>query len=117
MSVVEVVRQRLDELRATINHHAHRYYVLDAPTISDGEYDRLFQELLELEEKRPELVTEDSPSQRVGGAPLDVFEETEHRLPMLSLENAFSDEDLVAFQDRLYRLSLHGLKSAQLKAR
>ena len=103
MSVVEEVHKRLDELRATINHHAHRYYVLDSPTISDGEYDRLFQELLELEAQYPDLVTEDSPSRRVGAEPLDVFDEVEHRFPMLSLENAFSDEDLIDFQGRLFR--------------
>ncbi|MBU0480167.1 MAG: NAD-dependent DNA ligase LigA [Proteobacteria bacterium] len=103
MSDLEDARCRLAGLREQINFHAHRYYVLDDPAISDGEYDRLFQELLTLEEEHPSLVTADSPSQRVGAEPLAVFNTVEHRLPMLSLENAFSDDDLVAFQDRLYR--------------
>ncbi|MBC8207569.1 MAG: NAD-dependent DNA ligase LigA [Desulfobulbaceae bacterium] len=95
--------QRMEELRAQLEEHNHRYYVLDAPVISDGEYDLLFQELLALERAHPELVTLDSPSRRVGGAPLDQFGRLEHRLPMLSLDNAFSPQDLYAFEERLYR--------------
>ncbi len=96
-------RQRIRELRDILREHAHRYYVLDDPAISDGEYDRLFRELLDLEEQFPELVTEDSPTRRVGGATLDKFLQVEHRSPMLSLENAFSEEDLFAFEERLLR--------------
>lgn len=95
--------KRLAELRRHISFHAHRYYVMDDPQISDGEYDRLFQELLELEERFPELATPDSPSLRVGGAVLAGFDTIEHRVPMLSLENAFGDKELLAFEERLRR--------------
>jgi DNA ligase (NAD+) len=96
-------QQRLAELRGQINKHAHLYYVMDDPQISDGEYDRLFQELLVLEEKFPELISPDSPSLRVGGAVLAGFATVEHRIPMLSLENAFNDQDLLDFEKRLRR--------------
>lgn len=96
-------RRRISKLQQDLREHAHRYYVLDAPTITDGEYDRLFRELQELENQFPELVDADSPTQRVGGAPLTAFAQVEHRLPMLSLENAFAESDLFAFEDRLRR--------------
>jgi len=96
-------QERHRELKEQINYHAYRYYVLDDPVISDGEYDRLFAELLALEEKFPELVTPDSPSQRVGGAPLEKFNTVRHTSPMLSLENGFSVEDLYAFEERIRR--------------
>ena len=99
-------QRRLKELRLLLNEHSHRYYVLDDPLISDGEYDRFFQELLEIEEAYPDLVTSDSPSQRVGGEALDKFNQVEHRLPMLSLENAFDDQDLHSFEERLLRFLL-----------
>ena len=99
-------QKRLEELRLLLNDYSHRYYVLDDPIISDGEYDRLFQELLAIEERHPELLTADSPSQRVGGATLDKFEQVEHRLPMLSLENAFDNKDLHSFEERLFRFLL-----------
>ena len=95
--------QRILELRRQLNDHSYRYYTLDAPVISDGEYDRLFRELLYLESRHPELATEDSPSRRVGGPPLDSFTQVQHRLPMLSLENAFTEADIVAFEERLLR--------------
>ncbi len=95
--------RRIAELTRQLNDHAYRYYVLDDPIISDGEYDRLFQELLTLEEAYPTLAAEDSPTRRIGGTPLDKFEQVEHRIPMLSLENSFSDQDLVEFGDRLER--------------
>ena len=94
---------RILELHRLLREHAHRYHVLDDPIISDGEYDRLFHELLDLEERFPELITPDSPSRRVGAAPLTRFAQIEHRTPMLSLENAFSDDDLLTFEDRLLR--------------
>ncbi len=100
------VEERLEELRLQLNEHAHRYYVLDDPLISDGEYDQLFQELLSLEKEYPHLVTMDSPSQRVGGMALDTFQQVEHRVPMLSLENAFDDQDLRDFEERLLRFLL-----------
>ena len=97
------LQQHLGELSQQLREHSHYYYVLDNPVISDGEYDRLFQELLQIEKSHPEWVTADSPSQRVGGEALDKFEQVEHRIPMLSLENAFNDQDLHDFEDRLLR--------------
>jgi DNA ligase (NAD+) len=102
-------QERITELHALLHEHAHRYYVLDTPVISDGEYDALFQELLTLEKAHPELITEDSPSRRVGGPPLDKFTQVEHRMPMLSLENAFNDDDLREFEARLLRFLSQGL--------
>ena len=98
-----MAEQRLAELRTLLSKHSHRYYVLDDPIISDGEYDLLYQELLALELSSPHLITPDSPSKRVGGPPLDKFSQLSHRIPMLSLENAFSDLDLVQFEERLHR--------------
>ncbi|MEN8143206.1 MAG: NAD-dependent DNA ligase LigA [Thermodesulfobacteriota bacterium] len=103
MADKNIARQRLAELRRQLNFHAHLYYVLDDPQISDGEYDRLFQELLALEEKFPGLITPDSPSLRVGGEVLSGFDTVAHRVAMLSLENAFNDQDLLDFEDRLQR--------------
>ncbi len=95
--------RRATELRYQIHYHDYRYYVLDDPEISDAEYDRLFRELEQLEEQYPELVTADSPTQRVGGKPADKFETVEHRQPMLSLENAFSEGEAREFETRLQR--------------
>ncbi len=95
--------KRIRELQELLREHAHRYYVLDDPTISDGEYDLLFHELLELEDRFPQYRTDDSPSRRVGGVPLAKFVQLEHRIPMLSLENAFNEKDLVAFEQRVLR--------------
>jgi len=103
MLAIDKARQRLAVLREQIAFHAHLYYVLDDPRIADGEYDRLFQELLALEAQYPELIAADSPSQRVGAAPLATFANVEHRLPMLSLENAFSETDLADFEKGLRR--------------
>ena len=99
----EEARAHLAELREQLRYHAHRYYVLDDPVISDGEYDRMFQELLDLEEQFPELVTTDSPSLRVGGAPLDRFAEVEHATPMLSLDNVFTAQELEGFAEKIHR--------------
>jgi DNA ligase (NAD+) len=97
-------KRRVEELRADLNHHSYRYHVLDDPEISDAEYDELMRELRALEERFPELVTEDSPTQRVGGAPAtDLFAPVEHRTPMLSLDNAFSLEELEAWATRVER--------------
>ncbi len=96
-------RERLAALRRQLHHHAHQYYVLDNPLISDGEYDLLYQELLSLEEEYPHLVTADSPSQRVGSPPLEGFGSVAHSHAMLSLENSFSDDDLRAFEIKLQR--------------
>jgi len=91
---------RASRLRQALNHHAYRYYVLDSPEISDQEYDRLFAELKALEEQNPELRTPDSPTQRVGAEPVAAFGVVEHVLPLLSLGNAFDDEDLAAWWRR-----------------
>jgi DNA ligase (NAD+) len=91
----------LEQLRAQINYHNHRYHGLDEPEISDAEYDRLMQRLKNLEAEHPELVTPDSPTQRVGSAPLSAFTTVVHEMPMLSLDNAFSDDELLAFNKRI----------------
>ena len=97
------VQEKIAQLRDLIHYHDYRYYVLDDPEISDTEYDRLFRELEQLEEQYPELVTVDSPTQRVSGKPTDKFETVEHRQPMLSLENAFSEAEAREFEVRLKR--------------
>jgi DNA ligase (NAD+) len=101
MSTLREARERAAELRRQIEHHNYRYYVLDDPEVSDAEYDRLLRELSTLEERFPEIVTPDSPTQRVGAAPAAEFGEVTHRVPMLSLENAFSVEDLREFDRRV----------------
>lgn len=95
---------RHQKLKEMIRRHDHLYHVLDRPQISDYEYDQLFSELLNLEKNHPELDTLDSPSQRAGGAPLDVFKKVPHRLPMLSLSNSYSPEDLLAFDKRVKKV-------------
>ncbi|MEK9711133.1 MAG: NAD-dependent DNA ligase LigA [Thalassolituus sp.] len=92
---------QISSLREEINLHNHRYYVLDEPSIPDAEYDRLMRELQALEEANPELVTPDSPTQRVGGAPLSGFQEVRHERPMLSLDNAMNAEEFAAFYQRV----------------
>lgn len=94
---------RLAELRREISYHDHRYYVLDDPVISDAEYDRLFRELLDLEQRYPHLVTPDSPSLRVGGEPLSAFKEVEHPYPMYSLDNVFDEGEFRGFDRKVKR--------------
>ena len=101
MSVPKAQRERARELHQQLHEHNYRYYVLDDPVISDAEYDRLLRELQELESAWPELVTPDSPTQRVGATPLKSFGEVRHEVPMLSLDNAFSDEELADFDRRV----------------
>ena len=101
---MEEIIKELAELREKINYHNYRYYVLDAPEIPDAEYDRFFQRLLELEQQYPELVTPDSPTQRVGAAPRETFVQVKHRLPMLSLGNGFNKADIRDFDERIKRL-------------
>ena len=91
-------QKRADELHRLIEHHDYRYYVLDDPEVPDAEYDRLMRELQAIESGFPELVTADSPTQRVSGTPMDGFETVYHRVPMLSLANAFSEEEVADFQ-------------------
>ncbi len=101
MSAARSAAARVLELRKQIDHHNYRYYVLDDPEVSDAEYDRLMQELRALEEQYPDLITPDSPTQRVGATPVSDLEEVVHALPMLSLDNAFTEEDVVAFDRRV----------------
>ena len=96
-------RTKIDNLRSELNDHNYRYYVLDDPVISDAEYDRLLRELQSLEDTHPELITDDSPTQRVGALPLEGFGNIEHRIPMQSLANAMDSDELLAFHDRLIR--------------
>ncbi|MFH7321019.1 NAD-dependent DNA ligase LigA [Desulfurivibrio sp. D14AmB] len=109
MAERERASKRLTELREQIAYHNHRYYVLDDPEIADSEYDRLFRELEELEARYPDLATPDSPSRRIGSAPLEQFAPVRHTLPMLSLENAFDEGELFDFETRMRRfLNLAG---------
>ena len=96
-------QKRIDKLRPEIHFHNYRYYALDAPVISDAEYDRLLRELETLEKEFPDLISPDSPTQRVGAAPLEKFEEVRHSLPMLSLANAFEEEEVREFDARVKR--------------
>ena len=99
------VERRLAELRALIRHHEYRYYVLDTPEISDADYDALYRELQQLEAAHPELVTPDSPTQRVGGEPLAGFTQVRHGEPMLSLANAKNEDELRAWYARVVKLA------------
>ncbi len=100
----EEAQKEIEKLRKDIHYHNYRYYVLDDPVISDAEYDRLFRRLQELEEQFPDLITPDSPTQRVGAEPLEAFETVQHTVPMLSLDNAFTEEEVREFDARLHRL-------------
>lgn len=104
---MDSIEQQLTEMRTTLRHHEYLYHVMDAPEVPDAEYDRLMRELRELEALHPELITPDSPTQRVGAAPLASFSQIRHEVPMLSLDNVFDEESFLAFnkrvQDRLKR--------------
>lgn len=102
---VQAAKLRVEELRAIIAHHDYRYYVLDSPEISDAQYDELMQELRRLEERYPQLIAPDSPTQRVSGQPVAAFGIVEHRLPLLSLANAFAAEELQAWHRRASALA------------
>jgi DNA ligase (NAD+) len=95
------VGKRIEELREQINHHNYLYYVLDSPEIPDAEFDKLFRELQDLEQQHPDLITPDSPTQRVGAEPLKVFGEVKHQIPMLSLSNAMDEEEVRSFGRRV----------------
>ncbi|CNG94188.1 NAD-dependent DNA ligase LigA [Yersinia enterocolitica] len=99
---MESIIQQINQLRTSLRHHEHLYHVLDAPEIPDAEYDRLMQQLRELEAQHPELITNDSPTQRVGAAPLDAFDQVKHEVPMLSLDNVFDEESYLAFDKRVH---------------
>ena len=104
MADIERAKKRVRELREQINYHNHRYYVLDSPEISDAEYDALMAELRRLEEEHPELITTESPTQRVGAAPVEAFGVVEHPMPLLSLSNVFSYDELLAWHKRISNL-------------
>ncbi len=95
------INKRTQELHQLLHYHNHNYYVLDDPEIPDSEYDKLLRELQSIEEEYPELVSPDSPTQRVGAKPLDEFQQVKHLVPMLSLGNAFSEDEVIAFEKRL----------------
>ncbi|MDU6537965.1 NAD-dependent DNA ligase LigA [Mixta calida] len=98
---MESVQDKITELRTTLRHHEYLYHVMDAPEIPDAEYDRLMRELRALEEQHPDLITPDSPTQRVGAAPLTAFEQVRHEVPMLSLDNVFDEAGYLAFNKRV----------------
>ncbi|HKI48324.1 MAG TPA: NAD-dependent DNA ligase LigA, partial [Desulfobacteria bacterium] len=98
---MEKVREEIDELRKKIEYHNQRYYVMDDPEISDADYDKLFQQLLNLEKEHPELVSPDSPTLKVGGSPKTGFSQVTHRSPMLSLENCFDPQQIFDFDKRV----------------
>ena len=102
---MQQAKLRVEELRSQIAYHDYRYFVLDSPEISDAEYDALMRDLRALEERFPQLITPDSPTQRVGGQPVEAFGVVEHRVPLLSLANAFSEEELRAWHRRLTNLA------------
>src|SRR5271167_1430212 len=99
------VQQRIESLRGKIRYHEHRYYVLDDPEISDAEFDHLMNDLKALEARHPELVTPDSPTQRVGGKPREGFVKIPHSTAMLSLDNAYSEDELRDWERRVHELS------------
>ena len=94
-------KERIKELRDTLNAHSYRYYVLDEPSISDYEYDMLQRELANLEKEHPEEITPDSPTQRVGGMALTKFEPVTHAVPLESLQDSFSDAEVVDFDEKV----------------
>ncbi|KHO35972.1 NAD-dependent DNA ligase LigA [Enterobacter sp. FB] len=98
---MDSIEQQLTELRTTLRHHEYLYHVMDAPEVPDAEYDRLMRELRELEAQHPELITPDSPTQRVGAEPLGAFSQVRHEVPMLSLDNVFDEESFLAFNKRV----------------
>jgi len=97
----EEAKKRIEQLRELIEYHNYRYYVLDSPEISDEEYDKLYRELVELEKQFPEFITPDSPTQRVGAPPAKEFATVTHEVPMLSLDNAFTEDEIKAFDQRV----------------
>src|SRR5919108_3760536 len=112
----KTLEARVDDLRKQLQHHLYRYHVLDEPEISDAEYDRLFNELKALEEEHPELVTPDSPTQRVAPEPVSELEKVRHPQAMLSLANAHSAEDLKAWIQRMRNfLAREGITDPQFE--
>ena len=100
MENIDKVKADIRRLRTELNEHNYYYYVLDSPLVSDFEYDNLMRDLISIESQYPQLVTSDSPTQRVGAAPVEAFGVVEHPIPLLSLGNAFSEEELLAWYKR-----------------
>src|SRR6202140_2131835 len=105
MAAAKDVGKKIEALREKIRHHEHLYYVLDNPEISDAEFDKLMQQLKDLEAEHPSLVTPDSPTQRVGGKPREGFVKVRHSSPMLSLDNTYNEEELRDWERRVHELS------------
>ena len=105
--------RRAEELREVLHRASHEYYILDRPTLTDPEYDRLFRELRELEREHPELRTPDSPTLRVGAEPASRLEKTRHLAPMLSLDNAFNLDELAAWETRNARIAAALMANAE----
>src|SRR5579862_6324883 len=103
------VKQRITELRDELNHHNHLYHVLAKPEISDQEYDKLMRELIDVETAHPDLITPDSPTQRIGGEPIDGFETVTHAVRMMSIDNTYDADELRAFDTRV-RKGLDGVQ-------
>ena len=101
MTASAATRKKVESLRSEIRNHNYLYHVLDDPEVPDAEYDRLIRDLTKLEKENPELVTNDSPTQRVGAEPIKAFGTVQHVLPMLSLDNAFSEDELRDFHRRV----------------
>jgi DNA ligase (NAD+) len=98
------IKEKIEELRKIIRYHDYKYYIENQPEISDYEYDKLMRELIELEKKYPQFITPDSPTQRVAGAPLKKFNTVSHKVPMLSLDNTYSQEELIEFDERVKKI-------------
>src|SRR5947207_10618375 len=109
--MAQSVEQRIKKLRDEINHHNHLYYIESRPQISDREFDRLLAELIELERQHPALITADSPTQRVGGDVQTELKPVRHAVPMMSIDNTYSEEEVRAFDERVRR-ALDGAKPA-----
>ena len=101
MPASAAIRKTVESLRKQIRHHNYQYHVLDEPDVPDAEYDRLLRELQSIEADHPELISPESPTQRVGAEPVSAFGTVQHQLPMLSLDNAFSEEELRDFHRRV----------------
>src|SRR3954470_9052808 len=118
MAVTDKIRREVEDLRQQLRRHEHLYYVLDQPAVTDAEYDALMRRLAELERAHPDLLTPDSPTQRVGGKPREGFVKVRHSTQMLSLDNALNEEELREFLDRIgdvpyvTELKLDGLSMA-----
>src|SRR5512139_3541882 len=103
--MASAIARRAAQLRTLLDKASYEYYVLDRPSMSDAEYDRLFRELQAIEAEHPELRTPDSPTFRVGAEPLSAFPKQTHAVPMLSLANAFTDEELQSWEERIVRIA------------